>query len=352
MRGWAIEVRINAEDPFHGFVPSTGTIRNLRAPGGPWVRMDAALYRGMEVGLDYDPMLAKLIVWGPDRASAIARMVRALQELNVGGVRTGAPAALLVLEDERFRGASSTRTSSRASTSRRRGRGEDALVAAAAAIHRHRMSRRRALETSASTRRAWLERSRSTRAPDPPRTPELATRAGDGGGAREVLRHRQRPRARGRRSSSASASSRSRSTASALDARLRGGRQPRPGRAVASGSAASGVSIEGDEREVAVAIAGHLYAVEIEDERERAAHAAERADAQGRRRGQERDAGDRRASCSSKEGDVVEQGQPLLVLEAMKMQNEIAAPAAGVVRAMHVRVREAVQGGAKLLTIE
>jgi acetyl-CoA carboxylase biotin carboxylase subunit len=173
-RGWAIEVRINAEDPFNGFVPSTGTIRNLRAPGGPFVRLDAALYRGMEVGLSYDPMLAKLVVWGPDRAAAIARMVRALQELNVGGVRTSAPAAMAVLEDERFKkGDFDTHFLEHFDLSAPR-EGEDEIVAAAAAIHRHLLSRRSALSTDAASRRAWLERSRRGRSAYPPHTPASA----------------------------------------------------------------------------------------------------------------------------------------------------------------------------------
>jgi len=172
LSGWAIEVRINAEDPFNGFVPSTGTIHNLRAPAGPWVRMDTAIHRGMVVGLEYDPMLAKLIVWGLDRPTAIQRMVRALQELNVGGVRTGAPAALLVLEDERFqRGDFDTHFLESLDLGARR-EGEDELVAAAAAIHRHHQARRRALSTRASSRRAWIERSRGSASPYPPHRPE------------------------------------------------------------------------------------------------------------------------------------------------------------------------------------
>jgi acetyl/propionyl-CoA carboxylase alpha subunit len=73
--GHAIEVRVNAEDRRNGFLPSTGTIRNLRLPGGPWVRIDSCLYRGMEVGVNYDPMLAKVIVWAHDRAGAIDTMM-------------------------------------------------------------------------------------------------------------------------------------------------------------------------------------------------------------------------------------------------------------------------------------
>jgi acetyl-CoA carboxylase biotin carboxylase subunit len=162
MRGHSIEVRINAEDVPAGFLPSTGTIRNLRLPGGPWVRVDSCLYRGLEVGLDYDPMLAKVIVWGPDRAVAVARMRRALEELNVGGVRTSAPAALAVLEEPRFlAGDYDTHLLESLDLSAPRGPEED-LVAAVAAVHRHHLSRRRAMGPDAGARAGWLARSRET----------------------------------------------------------------------------------------------------------------------------------------------------------------------------------------------
>lgn len=158
--GWAIEVRINAEDVFNKFLPSTGTISNLRMPGGPFVRLDLGLYRNMEVGVNYDPMLAKLIVWGADRDQAIARMRRALQELNVGGVRTSAPAALAVLEDERFqKGDFDTHFLEKLDLAQPRG-DFDELVAAAAAIYRHKQAQRRALGVEASTREAWKQRHR------------------------------------------------------------------------------------------------------------------------------------------------------------------------------------------------
>lgn len=102
-RGHAIEVRVNAEDPEQNFMPSIGTIRNIRLPAGPNVRVDSGLYRGYEVTPYYDSMLAKIIAWGCDRAQAIARIDRALCELHVGGVKTTAPLALRVLRDERFR---------------------------------------------------------------------------------------------------------------------------------------------------------------------------------------------------------------------------------------------------------
>ena len=87
-RGHAIECRIIAEDPARGFVPAPGTIRALRAPGGPGVRWDSGVYGGFTVPVHYDPMLAKLIVWGADRDEAAARMTRALDELRVDGLKT------------------------------------------------------------------------------------------------------------------------------------------------------------------------------------------------------------------------------------------------------------------------
>ncbi len=76
-KGWAIECRITAEDPFNGFVPSVGTIVNLQEPTGPGVRVESGLYRGAEITPYYDPMVAKLIAWGEARAEAILRMRRA-----------------------------------------------------------------------------------------------------------------------------------------------------------------------------------------------------------------------------------------------------------------------------------
>ncbi|HEU5051002.1 MAG TPA: biotin carboxylase N-terminal domain-containing protein, partial [Gemmatimonadales bacterium] len=84
-RGWAIECRITSEDPANGFLPSTGRIAYLRVPGGPGVRWDAGVEVGDEVTLFYDSLLAKLIVWAPDRERAIVRMRRALDELSIVG---------------------------------------------------------------------------------------------------------------------------------------------------------------------------------------------------------------------------------------------------------------------------
>ncbi len=110
------------------------------------------------------------------------------------------------------------------------------------------------------------------------------------------------------------------------------------------------VSIQGDANRADVSVAGHIYAFELEDERERAAHAADRERGAG--------GGDLKSvmpgvvvSLLAQEGDVVEKGQALLVLEAMKMQNEIGAPAAGTVKKIHVAEGAAVAGGTLLVTL-
>ena len=102
-RGWSIECRITSEDPAAGFLPSTGRITALRAPGGPGVRWDCGVEVGNEVTLYYDSLLAKLIVWAPNRADAIARMGRALDELVIAGVATNQSFHRRLMADEAFR---------------------------------------------------------------------------------------------------------------------------------------------------------------------------------------------------------------------------------------------------------
>ena len=87
-RGHAIECRIYAEDPDQGFLPSPGLITHLRAPSGPGIRDDSGAFAGWVVPTSYDPLISKVIAWAPDRAGAIARMVRALTEYELRGIRT------------------------------------------------------------------------------------------------------------------------------------------------------------------------------------------------------------------------------------------------------------------------
>ena len=101
--GHAIECRITSEDPTQGFMPSTGTIEALQVPAGPGVRWDGGIDVGYEVGLHYDPMLAKLIVHAPDRPAAIERMKRALAETRIVGVHSSIPFHLSVMDEPDFR---------------------------------------------------------------------------------------------------------------------------------------------------------------------------------------------------------------------------------------------------------
>src|SRR5713226_2896363 len=102
LRGAAIEARISAEDPENRFLPATGTVQALQEPSGPGVRVDSGMYAGLQIPLFYDPLLSKLIVWGKDRAHAIARMRRALSEYQVVGVRTTLPFARWLMDHPRF----------------------------------------------------------------------------------------------------------------------------------------------------------------------------------------------------------------------------------------------------------
>jgi acetyl-CoA carboxylase biotin carboxylase subunit len=101
--GHAIECRITSEDPFQGFLPSTGHIDYVRLPGGPGVRFDGGILPGLEVGLHYDPLLGKLIVHAPNREAAARRMARVLEELVIRGVRTCIPLHQRIMTESDFR---------------------------------------------------------------------------------------------------------------------------------------------------------------------------------------------------------------------------------------------------------
>jgi acetyl-CoA carboxylase biotin carboxylase subunit len=104
-RGHALECRIYAEDPYNNFFPSPGTVTQLRRPAGPGIRLDSGVYLGWTVPLEYDPLLAKLAVWAPARDTAIDRMIRALDEYAVDGVKTTLPFYRQVFSDPEYRAA-------------------------------------------------------------------------------------------------------------------------------------------------------------------------------------------------------------------------------------------------------
>jgi acetyl-CoA carboxylase biotin carboxylase subunit len=110
LRGHAIECRIYAEDPENHFFPSPGQIISWRAPHGPGIRLDEGVYSGWTVPGDYDPLLAKLIAWGADRAETLARLGRALEEFEITGIRTNTALFQRILADADFqKGAIHTR---------------------------------------------------------------------------------------------------------------------------------------------------------------------------------------------------------------------------------------------------
>jgi len=105
LSGHAIEVRINAEDPAKNFMPAPGTIASLQIPGGPGTRFDTLLYQGYQVPPFYDSLLGKLIVWDETRGAALDRMVRVLDELEIGGLKTTKPLHQLLAADPCVRAA-------------------------------------------------------------------------------------------------------------------------------------------------------------------------------------------------------------------------------------------------------
>jgi acetyl-CoA carboxylase biotin carboxylase subunit len=102
LMGWAIECRINAEDPYNNFLPSTGRISQIIPPTGPAVRVDTGVYPGFEISPYYDSLISKLICWGESRGEAILRMRRALEEYRILGVKTNIPFHQRIMDSHRF----------------------------------------------------------------------------------------------------------------------------------------------------------------------------------------------------------------------------------------------------------
>ncbi|MBE0481767.1 MAG: ATP-grasp domain-containing protein [Dehalococcoidia bacterium] len=102
LRGWAIECRINAEDPFMNFMPAPAKLTAYDPPGGFGVRVDGGVYAGYTMPFYYDPLAAKLLSWGRNREEAVATMKRALREYRVEGIKTNIPFHLVALENESF----------------------------------------------------------------------------------------------------------------------------------------------------------------------------------------------------------------------------------------------------------
>jgi acetyl-CoA carboxylase biotin carboxylase subunit len=165
-RGWAIECRITSEDPANDFLPSSGRIEYLRAPGGPGVRWDSGVETGDDVSLHYDSLLAKLIVWAPDRQQAITRMSQALQELVIVGVVSNQPFHRRLMADPAFRqGEVDIQFLERRGDLRAAGIGADGIhhlaLAAALAEEEVRQQRRPLITADSNSAGAWLRQARS-----------------------------------------------------------------------------------------------------------------------------------------------------------------------------------------------
>lgn len=174
--GHAIECRIYAEDPENEFLPCPGKIEGLRLPEGLGVRNDCGVYEGAEVPIYYDPMIAKLVVWGEDRIEAILRMRRALREYQVRGIKTNISFHQWILRHPRFM-AGDFHTRFIDEEYRFRGKEElyphkDVALASAAiaALHREQERSLRLLEKSATERSRWREGAKviSLRSSGPP----------------------------------------------------------------------------------------------------------------------------------------------------------------------------------------
>lgn len=102
LKGWAIECRINAEDPYNNFLPSTGTITSSLLPTGPGIRVDTGVFPGSEITPYYDSMISKLVCYGETRGAAVLRMRRALEEYRIMGVKTNIPFHQHMMDSHRF----------------------------------------------------------------------------------------------------------------------------------------------------------------------------------------------------------------------------------------------------------
>jgi acetyl-CoA carboxylase biotin carboxylase subunit len=164
-RGWAMECRITSEDPANGFLPSTGRIEYLRAPAGPGVRWDSGVETGDEISLHYDSLLAKLIVWAPDRAQVITRMSQALDELIIAGVATNQAFHRRLMGDAEFQKGEIDiqfleRRPDLLEPSKTPGRILDLAVAAALAEEEARQARRPTAATGVEPSSEWARQAR------------------------------------------------------------------------------------------------------------------------------------------------------------------------------------------------
>lgn len=168
VRGAAIEARILAEDPANNFLPAAGRISYVHEPDGPGIRVDSAMFQGMEITTDYDSLIAKVIVWGEDREAAIGRLTRALQEFQITGVPTSMEFITRIISQESFIHGRVDTTFLDTFKPRLAERSEalEKVAAIATALAMHREKHRRQTTTTAPEsnwrKTAWLEQMRGS----------------------------------------------------------------------------------------------------------------------------------------------------------------------------------------------
>ena len=167
VRGAAIEARIIAEDSANGFLPAAGKINYVNEPDGPGIRVDSALFQGMEVTTDYDSLIAKVIVWGEDREAAIGRLSRALKEFQITGVPTSKEFLTTIITQEKFVHGLVDTTFLDSFKPRLAERTEAlekiAAIAAALAVHREKkISKQQQTQENNWRKTAWLEQMRGS----------------------------------------------------------------------------------------------------------------------------------------------------------------------------------------------
>ena len=303
-RGWAIETRIYAEDPANHMLPSTGTITLWDPAQGPGIRVDAGVQTGSEVSVYYDPMLAKLIVWGEDRAAAIARLTSALSGFAIGGIRANVPLLLWIARDEAFRKGDTT-TSFLAERldesifSAKKGVPQDVLAQAAAALLRDRRAPWRIggigvpLHLQHGTQRVAMEAAATS-------DPGVWQISGDYAGkvSTDLPNGKTQTGANG--------------VTVYLDGEAWALRFAQPPSSEATGAHGAGAS----SGRITAPMPGKIVKIAVKD------------------------------------GDAVSAHDLLIVLEAMKMEHRIEAPSAGAVTAIHVREGEIVGADAVLLDLQ
>ncbi len=332
--GHAIEVRLYAEDPDKGFLPQTGTLRHLVFPEGPGVRIDTGVRQGDAVGVHYDPMIAKIIVRGADRAEACDRLSDALKATQVVGLETNLDLLLGVLDGGPFRkGGVDTGWLDRVKAPkggwrRLRPADDETLAAAALAV------------VEARGRAAC---GRAARSGDR-FSPWFHTDGWrlNGAGYQEVKFHD--PAGDGDR-------------VVHMHAKAGGGWRADigDGGCDVSRTDGTGVLIDGRRRPVHAVLLGGNVTVFTPDGRlklDLIDPAAETDDGDGSGGGLTAPMPGRVTAVFVKSGDKVKRGQPLLILEAMKMEHTIAAPAEGHVVEIRPAVGDQVEEGTTLVSFE